>query len=39
MAQPDTKNSRLSRHGELSIISGSIACEANGDFTCQPQVT
>ncbi len=39
VAQPETKNSRLSRQGELSIISGSSVAEAKGDFTCQPQVT
>ena len=39
VAQPDTKNSRLRRHGELSIINGSSVVDANGDFTCQPHVT
>jgi hypothetical protein len=39
VAQPETKNSRLSRQGEVSHIKGSSARDANGDLTCQSQVT
>jgi hypothetical protein len=39
VATPETRNNSESRHGEVNIISGSMAFDACGLFTCQSQVT
>ncbi len=38
-ATPEMRNSRLRRHGDESIMNGSIASLASGLLTCQSQVT